>query len=107
MAVNIEGRSRKELEEMRAQIDAEMEKALERDRREALDAVEKTAQKYGWTLDELIGGRKKGKAATAKKSRPKYAHPENPSMTWTGRGRRPQWIKDHEDNGGDLNDLAI
>ncbi|MCK5549998.1 MAG: H-NS histone family protein, partial [Hyphomicrobiaceae bacterium] len=32
-------------------------------------------------------GRGKGKSVA-----PKYANPDDPSQTWTGRGRRPRWL---------------
>nr|WED69767.1 H-NS histone family protein [Pectobacterium colocasium] len=25
---------------------------------------------------------------------PKYAHPDNPSLTWSGRGKQPNWFKE-------------
>lgn len=27
--------------------------------------------------------------------RPQFAHPENPALTWTGRGRTPKWVLEH------------
>ena len=36
------------------------------------------------------GGARKARSA----SPAKYRHPKNPNATWTGRGRRPAWIKD-------------
>ena len=27
--------------------------------------------------------------------RPQFAHPENPTVTWTGRGRTPKWVLEH------------
>lgn len=35
-----------------------------------------------------------------------YRHPET-GQTWSGRGRRPEWVKQHLENGGDLRDLAV
>ena len=45
------------------------------------------AEKHGFKLQELMGGRGKGKMTA-----PKYANPEDPSQTWTGRGRKPNWL---------------
>jgi DNA-binding protein H-NS len=39
-------------------------------------------------LQELLEGAPKGKAPAA----PKYRHPENPELTWSGRGRKPKWF---------------
>ena len=56
---------------------------------------------HGFSLKELTGvspARSKGRT----KNPPKYRHPENPEITWTGRGRKPQWIKDAESEGKDI-----
>ena len=38
----------------------------------------------------------------------KYAHPENTSLTWSGRGRTPKWVSDYEaKKGNKLKDLEI
>lgn len=38
---------------------------------------------------------------------PKYRHPDNPDLTWAGRGRMPLWIKGLMDDGVPLSDLRI
>lgn len=37
----------------------------------------------------------------------KYRHPENPKLTWTGRGRKPVWIAEALDAGKSLDDFSI
>ena len=37
----------------------------------------------------------------------KYANPANPEQTWTGRGRKPNWVIEALDNGKSIEDLAI
>ncbi|MEB3421606.1 H-NS family nucleoid-associated regulatory protein [Salipiger marinus] len=74
-----------------------------RKKAEARAAAEALAKEAGYSLSELmeVGGAKGSKGA------PKYAHPENPSKTWTGRGRKPKWVEEHLAAGGDLDTLAI
>lgn len=36
----------------------------------------------------------------------KYQHPEEPTLTWSGIGRSPQWVAFWIDNGGSLEGLA-
>ena len=57
---------------------------------EARKALEAKAAELGVSLAEIMGGKptKAAKAAVAAK----YAHPENASMTWSGRGRKPRWL---------------
>lgn len=43
----------------------------------------------------------------APKVAPKYRHPEDPSLTWTGRGNKPRWVKDWIDAGRSLQEIAV
>lgn len=77
----------------------------DRRRAEALAAMEAAAKEHGFALSELLG------AATAPRkrmpARAKYAHPDNASVTWTGRGRKPLWVADALSSGRKLEDLLI
>ena len=48
----------------------------------------------GFSLSELTGSTQ-GKARR-KPAAPKYRHPDDASITWTGKGRQPKWIKEAE-----------
>ncbi|MDZ4066259.1 MAG: H-NS histone family protein, partial [Tabrizicola sp.] len=37
----------------------------------------------------------------------KYRHPENAALTWSGRGRKPNWFIDALVDGTEPEDLAI
>lgn len=37
----------------------------------------------------------------------RYRHPDNPSITWTGRGKKPQWVITWIADGGSLDDLDV
>lgn len=37
----------------------------------------------------------------------RYRHPDEPSLTWTGRGRKPVWVAEWLAGGGTLEDLEI
>lgn len=50
----------------------------------------------------------KGRAASGKTpTAAKFRHPENPEMTYSGRGRKPGWFQEYLDNGGKEEDLLI
>ena len=49
------------------------------------------------------GGTKTPSAPVA----PKYRHPENDTVTWSGRGRKPQWFLDYIANAGKEEDILI
>lgn len=38
---------------------------------------------------------------------PKYRHPENPELTWTGRGIAPKWMQDLLANGSQKSEFEI
>lgn len=38
---------------------------------------------------------------------PKYRHPKNKELTWTGRGNSPIWVREYLDAGGTLEKLLI
>ncbi|OQS34743.1 hypothetical protein B0T39_19150 [Chromobacterium haemolyticum] len=37
----------------------------------------------------------------------RYVHPDEPMLTWTGRGRQPVWVKNWLDGGGQIDDLWV
>ncbi len=85
-----------------------------RERKEALSALEVKAKQLGYSLGELLGNAKSGEKTTAAKPAkprkpvaPKYRNPENPSQTWSGRGRQPNWLKEAVASGKPIETFAI
>ena len=71
----------------------------------AREKVEMLAKDLGFTLAELTALEEpKRKRAPSTKI---YRHPENPTLTWSGRGRKPGWIGDALASGKSLEDFAI
>jgi len=72
----------------------------------------KMAEKEGIPLEKLLAV-KTAKTVPVKKTRrrakvaPKYQNPDRKSETWSGRGRKPAWVKVILDQGGKLDDIAI
>ncbi|MEX0281405.1 MAG: H-NS family nucleoid-associated regulatory protein [Arenibacterium sp.] len=101
--------SRKELTKLREDIDKELKNAEERERQEALKAAEEAAAKFGFSLSDLAGSGGKSRKSGGKrgKAAPKYRNPEDPSQTWTGLGRKPQWFHNALNNGVDPATLEI
>lgn len=58
------------------------------------------AAKAGFDLDELFG-RKRG-PRPGSKAAVKYRNPKDPSQTWTGRGRKPNWLVEALKKGGKI-----
>lgn len=105
MGINLEKMSRKELLELGVQVEKALKNAESRERKEALKAAEKAAAEFGFSLSELAPD--SSRSAKGTKAAAKYRNPGNPAQTWTGRGRKPQWIHDALQAGADISDLEI
>jgi DNA-binding protein H-NS len=108
MSIKLGAMSRAELLTLRDDVEKALVAAEKRDRAEALKAAQKAAAEFGFDLDELSGKQAAGKAKkTRAKAAAKYRNPKNAEQTWSGRGRKPQWIHDALSAGHDINDLEI
>lgn len=104
-AINLDKMNLDELKKLQKDVNKAVATYEDRQRKEALEAAEKAAREMGFSLSELTGakltkGRKPAAAA-------KYRHPENPELTWSGRGRRPAWITEAVNEGKSIEDYAI
>ncbi|PTE19501.1 transcriptional regulator [Cereibacter changlensis JA139] len=70
---------------------------------EARAKVEALARELGYSLAELVGTETKSSRAPAAA---KYRHPENPALTWSGRGRKAQWFVEALASGNSKEELA-
>ena len=50
---------------------------------------------------------KKKKGAKKTVGPAKYRNPDDPDQTWTGRGKRPNWLQKRLEQGANLSDFAI
>jgi DNA-binding protein H-NS len=84
----LEKMSLKELVALETKVKAAIDEKRVSERAEMRSKMEEMARASGFSVAELFGGRrgKGGKVAV------KYRNPKNPSETWTGRGRRPNWM---------------
>ena len=103
MEFDLDALSLKELKALQGKVAKAVADYDQRMKREAAAELEARARELGYSLDELLNVKGKKKASTP----PKFAHPENPSLTWTGRGRQPQWFRDALASGKTEEDLAI
>ena len=105
MAIDLSGLSRKELEKLQADVEKALRKISKTELKEAKRAAEEAAAKYGFSLADLAG--KSGKTAALSASPAKYSNPDDPTQTWTGRGRQPQWYKNAIDGGKTPEDMEV
>jgi DNA-binding protein H-NS len=93
-----------ELKMLAKDIEKAMKKREADNLKKAREAAEAAAREYGFSLDEVTG--LKAPRQGAKSSEPKYRNPDDPTQTWSGRGRQPQWYKDAMAEGRAPEDLA-
>ena len=103
MQIDLETLSKEDLKQLKNDVEKALKTIDQRRKAEAKKAAEHAAKEYGFSLDELLaGGTGKGP-----KSAPKYANPADPSQTWTGRGRKPNWVIAALDAGKSLDNMKI
>ncbi len=101
---DLEAMSLDELKKMQKDVAKAISTFEDRQKAEARTKVEAVAREMGYSLAELVGADSKAKRAPVA---PKYQHPENPAVTWSGRGRKPQWFVDALAAGTPAGDLEI
>jgi DNA-binding protein H-NS len=99
--------TRNELEELRGKIDVALKEREKEELKAARDALVATAEQHGFSLDELLGKSTEKTVVKRAPAKPKYRNPDDASVTWSGRGRKPHWVVAAEDAGKSLDDLEI
>lgn len=69
---------------------------------QVLEDMKSLAKEKGFDFSDFTSGKKPRKKAEAK-----YRNPENLEQTWTGMGRKPNWLVAALDDGEDLDDFKI
>ena len=101
---DLEALSLSELKRMQKDVAKAISTYQDRQKAEARVKVEAFARDLGYSLAELVGAETKTARAPVAA---KYRHPENPALTWSGRGRRPQWFVEALAGGGTAGDMEI
>jgi DNA-binding protein H-NS len=109
MAKNGIDLSKLSIEEMQAltrDIETEIVARRAADKERVLTQMRELAGSLGMTLEELLREERGGGGGGGGVA-PKYRNPENPALTWSGRGKRPLWINEALAAGKTLEDLAV
>ncbi len=107
MKINLSELNEKQLEKLKGDIEKELTGRSKQKLAEARKAVEEAAKKHGFSLQDVLGAKARGKAAAKPASAPKYSNPADTSQTWSGRGRQPEWFKAAIAAGKSPEDMAI
>lgn len=104
-AIDLDKLTYAELKDLRERIDDALAAAAAAEKLSVRAQMEALAANSGFTLAELIGnkrGAKRGAAGVVK-----FRNPKDPSQTWSGRGRKPNWLTEAEKKGQKLESFAI
>ncbi|PYQ61409.1 MAG: hypothetical protein DMF53_15140 [Acidobacteria bacterium] len=91
-----------ELQALARDIETEIVTRRAAEKERVLNQMRELAASIGMTPEELLRGGRGAVAAVAVK----YRHPDNPGLTWSGRGKRPTWVSEALASGKTLDDLA-
>ena len=104
--IDLETMDLEDLKQLRKNVERAIQNYDKRRRRQALAAAEASVKDLGFSLSDLLGHEVKGKGSK-KSSPPKYRHPQDPKITWTGKSRQPEWFKEAINAGTPAEDLLL
>jgi DNA-binding protein H-NS len=103
MAKDLDRMSLRELQELELKVKKARANVHERSRADVRKKVEAIIADAGFKVTDIFGGRGgKGRTVAAK-----YANPDNPGETWTGRGRKPRWLNAKLQDGAKIEKFLI
>ena len=91
-----------ELQALARDIETEIVTRRAAEKERVLNQMRELAASIGMTPEELLRGGRGAAAAVVVR----YRHPDNPDLTWSGRGKRPTWVNEALASGKTLDDLA-
>jgi len=89
--------SLEELKQLRKDVEKAIDSFEARQLAEARVKLESHAAEMGVRLEDVLANMSKGKSKP--QGAPKFRDPKDPTKTWTGRGRRPEWFNQAIDSG--------
>lgn len=101
--LNIERMTLPQLVSLHDEITSAIHAARARERMEVKRQMAELAKAHGFKLDDLVGGRRSIKSIGAAR----YANPDDPSDTWTGKGRKPNWLLARLKKGAKIEEFEI
>ena len=91
-----------ELRDLEDKIQREVKKREDEELTRARDEILAIAQKLGVPLKDILGAQ--GKSRNGKPAN-HYQHPDQGQLHWSGRGRKPGWVKEWLGSGQTLESL--
>jgi DNA-binding protein H-NS len=92
-----------ELLKLQGRIEAAIAERRQEEAASTKEALRALAEKAGFSLNDLFGRR----GARKSNGEVKYRNPKDTSQTWTGRGRKPNWLVDAVKKGAKIESFSI
>lgn len=107
-SVNVEKLSLKDLNDLEAKVAKAKAAARTKQRADVKAKIDAILSSSGFTIGDLypVARAGRGRGAVGGKA-VKFANPENRSETWTGRGRKPNWLVAKLSKGAKIDDFAV
>jgi DNA-binding protein H-NS len=100
--INVDGLGYKALIELQSNIEVAIAARKTEDGKALKAQLAELAEKSGFSMEELFGkGGKTSKIAV------KFRNPKAPQETWTGRGRKPNWMVAALKKGAKIESFAV
>lgn len=94
-----------ELHQLKTDLEHEIKRRRQEEKLQILATMQKLAAERGFDLDELIVNDLAFRRTNRRRSMARYKNPLDAQQVWSGRGRKPDWLKRFLANGGDINEL--
>ena len=107
MSINLSELSITELEDLVSSAGSLIEEKRAQARVSAKAEIERIAAAAGVSVEDLLGYGGKARKSAVKKPVDKYRNPKDHTQTWSGRGKRPKWLQEMLEHGGQLENFLI
>ena len=91
-----------QLENLKTDIDGAIEKQRNVELIATREQIDALVDASPFSLEEILEA-----CPPKKRVVPKYQHPDDSNLTWTGRGRKPLWVVEQLEKGLSIEALAI
>jgi DNA-binding protein H-NS len=89
------------------ELQSELKSRVKKEKENFLNTIKDKADFFGVSVEDLMIEASQSKKRKTGKVKPKYQNPDNQAETWTGRGRKPNWLIDQLNNGKELANMLI
>jgi DNA-binding protein H-NS len=86
---------------------ADAQNLLDKYEKERRKAVIKEIQDLAASANLSVEIKEGDKVITSSKGVPRYRNPNDPQQTWSGRGKRPNWLNKALESGKKLDDFTV